>query len=77
MHIFFVGGSTVIRHLPRFNPFTASYFALFSKKVTALYDLLTSFPFRRVVNINALFMISYYFPMSISYVLDAYIQKIK
>jgi hypothetical protein len=32
------------------------------KKVIALYDLLTSFPFRRVVNINALFMISYYFP---------------
>jgi hypothetical protein len=35
--------------------------------------LLTSFPFRRVVNINALFMISYYFPMSISYVIDEYL----
>jgi hypothetical protein len=58
----FVGGFTVIRHLPLFNPFIASSFALFSKKVIALYDLLTSFPFRRVVNINALFMISYYFP---------------
>ncbi|KAL5668871.1 hypothetical protein ACJX0J_021092, partial [Zea mays] len=32
----FVGGFIVIRHFPLSNPFTASYFTLFSKKVTAL-----------------------------------------
>uniref|UniRef100_A0A804NR97 Uncharacterized protein n=1 Tax=Zea mays TaxID=4577 RepID=A0A804NR97_MAIZE len=35
----FVGGFTVFRHLPLSNPFTASYFTLFSKKVTALREV--------------------------------------
>jgi hypothetical protein len=71
VHIFFVGGFKIIGYLSLFNPFTTSHFVVFSKQVTDL----TSFSFRRVVNINVQIMISIIFLMYIFYVMDVYVRK--